>query len=83
LISFNPQDGKKGQDLLKGKSLSGLALHSNGNLYLGDKGDGAGGGDIGVRIFEASTGKELTTKPISVSAKLAPSSILFGEIAAP
>lgn len=83
LISFNPQDGKKGQELLKGKSLSGLALHSNGKLYLGDKGDGAGGGDIGVRIFEASTGKELTTKPISVSAKLAPSSILFGEIAAP
>lgn len=81
LVQFDPSTGKKLKDLLTGKSLSSLALTPQGELLVGDRGDGASA-PVGIRIFEASTGKELTTDPISVkqSLPLAPGIIVVGDI---
>lgn len=83
LITWNPTTGAVIKTLLSKKKLGGLAVNSKGELYLGDLGDGQGGGTIGVRIFEAQTGKELTTQPISVSSSLAPKGFVFTQTLIP
>lgn len=79
LVQWDPSTGKKTKDLLTGKSLGSLALSNKGELLLSDKGEK--GKNFGLRVFEASTGKELTTAPIATSATLPPTLIRLFETA--
>lgn len=81
LVQFDPSTGKKLKDVLTGKSLSSIALSPSGELLVGDKGDGQSA-PTGLRIYEASTGTEVTTAPIKVgqSLPLPPGIIVVGEI---
>jgi len=79
LIAFDPATGKRLKTLLKEQKLSGLSVNDKGELYVGDQGDDKGAGR-GIRVFEAATGKELTTAPVDVSDALPPTQILFVEL---
>ncbi len=83
LVQFDPSTGKKGKSLLTGKSLGSIALTSQGKLLLSDKGTRDTQGkykDFGVRIFEASSGKELTSQPIPTSTTLPPTIIRVSKL---
>ena len=63
LVELDMKTGKKVKDMIKASKLGGLAINSKGELYVGSNAKG----QVGLRIFDAKTGQELTTTPISNS----------------
>ncbi|MCB9644702.1 MAG: hypothetical protein H6728_16635 [Myxococcales bacterium] len=75
LVSFNPTSGEKIKALVEGVDLGHLALHQE-QLFLADRTKDS----VGIRVFDAKSGSELTTKPIATGS-LPPAQILIVSVA--
>ena len=73
LVEFDPRTGKKLREIIKDKSLAHIAFNGEGELWVADNTPRASG----IRVFDAKTGKELTTAPIAASATDPPVYIQF------
>jgi hypothetical protein len=51
-----------------GWALTEPVLATDGRAYVGDRGDATAGRRAGVRVFDATSGHEITTSPIAVGA---------------
>jgi hypothetical protein len=74
VVRFNPATGRLTQTVLNADFIADIELNDRDELYVSDRSSGS----LGVRIFAASDGSEITTVPIAVAAAPAgPTEIVF------